>query len=163
MATTPSIPSLSITIFAQSWAPVGWTRVTSEYDDYALRITSTTSLTPNPSGLGFSSVFSYQVIRSYVTLNSVTVNPDPGSLTNHNHTLGPNGPRYGSFTSSKGYYSTSVARMKSSSVRVAPTTSAGGGGSHTHTVDGLPETSGSITTEKDFTIKYIDVILARRN
>lgn len=157
---TPEIPTGSNTIFQQTNAPTGWTKITT-YNDYAIRLVTGTA--GNVSSSSFSTVFASTTptgnIASPGTTGAFTLTNN--ELAPHTHTLttnpakvspaGKNGPGpAGAFSlggPSTGPY--------------ANTGSTGGGLSHTHPIT---ITSPSFTgTAINLAINYVDVILAQRN
>jgi hypothetical protein len=163
--TIPSIPSGSICKFQQTTAPTLWTKLTS-YNDYALRVTSGTVGTGGTRA--FSAVFANQVSTAGGTLGVVTatVNPAVGGTVAHQH--------IGSQVNLGAYvYDPAPATVPSPTVAFGtsgalpgPTTAVGGGTAHNHGIT-VPATYTSpsplsASTNADFSIKYVDMILAQR-
>ena len=150
-----SIPNGSVSTFRQSWAPVKWTKVTTN-DDYALRITSTVGADGGTTG--FSTVFNETKTVSGSFSISGTIGPGIGTVAFHNHlqtgttmniTTSPalTGPGLGITTITNGTPGT--------------TGSTGGGTPHTHTF--TTTSTGAINIlSKSININYIDIILATR-
>jgi plastocyanin len=163
--TTPSIPTGTICKFQQTTAPTLWTKLTS-YNDYALRVTSGTVSTGGTRA--FSAVFANQVSTAGGTLGTVTASVDPavGGTVAHQH-IGVQ-VNLGAYV-----YDPAALTVPSPSVAFGtagalpgPTTAAGGGVAHNHSIT-VPATYNSPTplsaTNADFSIKYVDMILAQRN
>jgi hypothetical protein len=165
--TTPSIPTGTICKFQQTTAPTLWTKLTS-YNDYALRVTSGTVSTGGTRA--FSAVFANQAPTAGGTLGAVTgvsINPAVGGTVAHQH-IGVQ-VNLGAYV-----YDPAALTVPSPSVAFGtagalpgPTTAAGGGTAHNHGIT-VPATYTSpsplsASTNADFSIKYVDMILAQRN
>jgi hypothetical protein len=178
-----SIPSNSTTLFYQSSAPVGWTKLTT-FNDFGLRLTSgttsdVTTSQPFSTVHNLVSVVFTGLTASPTTPASVaTVNPATTTVGTHNHPF--------AYTTRSVYNTTAYAasaypgRVTSPFISVLgavflnPTTqqtgSAGSGGTHTHpitietslTVGGVPGST-SYTVSQNLLVNYIDIILATRN
>jgi hypothetical protein len=154
--------------FAQSAAPFGWTKLTTN-NDCALRITSgsvtTDSLSPTSGSVDASSIF--RTITPYPPGGApVTINPHTTTTSEipaHMHTV--NGPfgsisgRMGSTVNNVFYFvggATTTPNGTTGGAFTSPTTPVTGS-SHNH--------SGSmninVTSSFNFSVKYMDVILAK--
>jgi microcystin-dependent protein len=120
-------------IFAQTAAPTGWTKDTTNYNNYALRVVTGTASTGG--SVDFTTAFASGLSDSAVTLSTA-------QMPSHSHSYtAPNGVG----TSPVGFCATFVTGTTGST-----TGSQGSGGSHAHT---LPS----------FAVKYLDVITATKN
>lgn len=139
----------AVMVFAQTNAPVGWTKITS-HNDTTLRVVSGTVSTGGTEN--FSTVFTTKPFTGSLAADA---GAGPWTLStpqipSHSHTVPRTvGQLFGSAgsTYSLGIYSP---------LGVA-TGGAGGGASHNHT--GVPVTL-SLSGDLNFGIKYVDVILA---
>lgn len=167
---TPSIPYGSICKFLQTTPPVGWVKQTT-YTDYALRVVNGTIGTGGSRT--FSAVFTNQAPTTSGTMGVVTgvsVSPANAGAVTHAHS----GPAM-SITSPGGNYIydpgsalvPTLTAFGASGASPPTTTSAGSGGAHTHPIT-IPPTYNSpsvitASTNADFSIKYVDMIMATRN
>lgn len=159
--TTP-IPSNSITAFRQTTAPVGWTKLTI-YDDISIRLSSTggTAVTDRQS---FTTVFSVRTIRGN-NASVYTVSPATAGFAPHSHPF-----TRGGTSVAAGLVSPAPAPTVSIRSFASPTTvtsnPAGGGGAHTHAYTGdyfADATWNGINDEIDFSVQYVDLIIAQRD
>jgi len=164
---TPSIPTGSSCIFQQTTAPVNWTKI-GAYNDYALRVTSDTVSAGGTRN--FTTVFSDQAPTAGGTLGAVTAKVDPavGGTVAHQHV--------GTQINLGSYVYDPASPLSPTAPTVAfgtsgalpgPTDSQGSGTAHNHSIT-VPTTYNSPTplsasTNADFSIKYVDMILAQRN
>jgi len=142
-----AFPSGTVMLFAQTTAPTGWTKNTTQNDNSALRLV--TGSVSTGGSVDFSTVF--------VNNRSVSITSVSGSIGNttlstpqipsHAHPLG--GVGYGGGGGPRPGYGVGSPLS---------TGSTGGGGSHTHP---LSVSSGSGTV--DLAVKYVDVIRATAN
>jgi hypothetical protein len=146
------IPTGSITVFAQPFAPTGWTQLVC-YNDYGMRVVS---------GVGggvhgttaFSTVFTNQTPTISVNSSGLSIGATTLSvcqIPSHTHTyvvLGGGPSSIANVPGCANYYTTT------------PTGSTGGGGSHTHNINGSATASSSSIT---LNLKYIDFILCVKN
>ena len=120
-------------MFAQTSAPTGWTKDTTNYNNYAIRVVTGTASTGG--SVDFTTAFASGLSDSAVTLSTAQMPAHTHSYTVVSVTANvPDG-----FDKSPFIGTTS-----------ATTGSQGGGGSHAHT---LPS----------FAVKYLDVITATKN
>ncbi len=157
---TPPIESGSITVFRQTTAPVGWTKLTS-YNDYAIRVVSGTA----------SFGGSYSFSSTYVD------RPGAGTVGTFSGSIGSGSSVVASHTHPSGTLTTGPATL------VAPV---GISNPVTRTIAISPETSVSYTTATagssvphghpvsfgtttytgnpiNFSINYVDIIIAQRD
>jgi len=119
-------------IFAQTAAPTGWTKDTTNYNNHALRVV--TGAASTGGSVDFTTAFA-----SGLTDNAVTLSTSQMPAHTHSETTLGAGNAYAASP-----FCGNVGNAAST------TGSAGGGGSHTHT---LPS----------FAVKYLDVITATKN
>ena len=147
-------------LFAQTTAPTGWTKDTSNYDNHALRVVTGTASTGG--SVNFTTAFASQTPTGSVTITSVTGSAGNTTLStpqipSHTHNVlfrGADGGPINNVVQG----STSV-----SPAPAVPTTATGGGGSHNHPFSfssGSGTFSGSAI---NLAVKYLDVITATAN
>jgi len=162
-----SIESGSITLFYQTTAPVGWTKLTT-LNDYGIRITSSTG---GGSGgtVAFTTCFSPVVVSGSAaasgSIGAVTLSLS--QISSHSH---PSGAAAGATSSIRGGGNINFPQFTPANnpsligpISYFPisTPPAGGGSSHTHPAI----SAGGAYTGNTFAmdIKYADCILAQRN
>lgn len=143
-----SIPSGTITLFQQTTAPVGWTKLTVHNNKTLRIVTGTTSF-------GGSNPFSTQFVNTapVFTNNSLTATATTLSLTQvaaHTHLVGGGTGVYCPTFTSVTYYAPGATAVSSAST--------GGGGSHAHTTSGT-----TASTNITLNVQYVDLILAQKN
>jgi hypothetical protein len=149
-----SIPNGYTSIFRQSWAPVKWTKVTTN-DDYALRVTSTVGADGGTTG--FSTVFNETKTASGSFTISGTIGPGIGGVAFHNHSVNAGTMSATVSPALSGPLSGVSAITNSGST----SGSTGGGVPHTHTFTNTTVAVPNILN-KSININYIDIILATR-
>jgi len=150
-------------LFAQTTAPTGWTKDTTNYNNYALRVV--TGAASTGGSVGFTTAFASQTptISNTLSIDSSGLSAGATTLTtpqipSHTHTHqstdGAQGSPGGTFyMADAGNY---TARP--------PTGSTGGGGSHNHSISGSATLSGGITSSAiNLAVQYLDVITATKN
>jgi hypothetical protein len=169
----PSIPSLSVCKFHQTTAPAGWTKITiSAINDCAIRITSGSLV--NGGSRNFSTVFVNKgpVTPAVGSLTSASIGSTASGLGSHSHALGigmgggisgyglnpPTAPGYPATIYSASYYPPSGIG-NSPTLFTSPQ---GSGGTHTHPITIGPSPFPMPVTV-DFSVKYIDMIIAQRD
>jgi hypothetical protein len=165
----PSIPSTSITVFALSAALTGWTKLTT-YNDYMLRVVSSS---PGTGGsTAFSTVFSSAVSTSATrTFTALTLAPTSANSPTHTHPSGspaiigsPGSPA--GVNDAGGPTVAPTVYTYDDNPSDGSTDSSGSGSGHTHTT-AMPATLRGPTsvpaTTLNFSINYLDLILAQRN
>jgi hypothetical protein len=120
----------TVMLFQQTTAPTGWTKLTT-HDDKALRIVSGTV------GSGGATAFS-AVLNGTVGATTLTT----AQMPSHSHTP----RRYTNGSAGDNNIGNSTASLTAENVSLS-TTSTGGGGSHTHSMD----------------VAYVDVIIATKD
>jgi hypothetical protein len=137
-----SIPSGTRMLFAQTSAPTGWTKQTSN-DNSALRVVSGTA--GSGGSLDFTAAFTTRSVTGTVGDTSLTVDQMPS----HTHQVVEGGVT----PSSPGAY-TSGDDFTNLIAKYSTTTATGNGESHSHTFSG---------TSIDIDVKYVDVIIAQKD
>lgn len=162
------IPSSSITVFRQSVAQTGWTKLTS-VNDYTLRVVSGTVGTggSNPFSTTFSTITPSGTVTGSGTANGVAL--DQTQLPSHTHAH--------TSTTSAAYPTTITTKTAGSAVLLnkgpKPPSSgfrlpldmgnAGGTDTHAHPLSVSVSSPGFTGTGMNFNVKYVDIILAQRN
>ena len=129
-------------LFAQTSAPTGWTKDTTNYDNHAIRVVTGTASTGGT--VNFTTAFVSQSVSGTVGGTTLTT----AEMPSHTHPVGG--------TSPGGNAGNPNASSWSSASRNGNTSSAatGGGGSHNHSFTG---------TAIDLAVKYLDVITATKD
>jgi hypothetical protein len=155
-----SIQNNSITTFRQAWAPVKWTKETS-LNDYALRVTSTLISDSNTTGVNFSTAFNQQLMFGGTLNVSATIGATAGTLTSHSHNVVSAGAVLTSSTKPLFYSPQNPTQFITSFSQTNTLSgSTGTGTAHTHT---FTATTKTVTVPMpNISIKYIDIILAKR-
>lgn len=122
-------------IFAQTAAPTGWTKDTTNYNNHALRVVTGSASTGG--SVDFTVAFASGLSAGATTLSTSEIPSHAHSITS----LTTGGSVSAGFV---------YANYNCSSLTYYNTNSAGGGGSHTHTIP-------------SFAVKYLDVITATKN
>jgi hypothetical protein len=132
-------------MFAQTAAPTGWTKDTTNYNNHALRVV-TGSVTPAGGTVDFTTAFTSQAVAGTVgTGGGYTLTSS--DIPSHVHALNIASAFGGGFTIAAGQGFSKYLNSEST----------GGGGSHSHT-------GGTFTgTAINLAVKYLDVITATKN
>lgn len=125
-------------IFAQTSAPTGWTKDTTNYNNHALRVVTGAASTGGT--VDFTTAFASGLSDNAVTLSTA-------QIPSHSHSSTSLGYYFGGTVGCAGNGVTTRGCVANQSTTTSAT---GGGGSHTHT---LPS----------FAVKYLDVITATKN
>lgn len=128
-------------IFAQSTAPTGWTKDTTNYNNHALRVVTGAASTGGT--VDFTTAFASQSVSG--TVGSTTLSTS--EIPSHNHT-------YSYYLGAGGGSSPRVTDDGFGGTSSSNTGSTGGGGSHNHSFSG---------TAINLAVKYLDVITATKN
>ena len=165
-----AFPSGTKMIFNQASAPTGWTKVTNNVDNRALRVVSGSGGGTGGS-VGFTTAFGDKSISAtassentggtvagHTLTESEMPSHDHVAFRTFRHQSSPN-LGYGAGWTGLSWYSrsfeaTSDARM---------TTSTGGGGSHTHGFTGGAHNHTISVGNVDLRVSYIDVIVAQKD
>jgi hypothetical protein len=128
-------------IFAQTTAPTGWTKDTTNYNNHALRVVTGSASTGGT--VDFTSAFVSQAVSGTVGTSGATT-LSTAQMPSHSHSVNTSGTNGGCPGSNSGPYGSSTGAE-------------GGGGSHTHS-------GGTFTgTAINLAVKYLDVITATKN
>lgn len=143
-------------LFAQTSAPTGWTKDTTNYNNFALRVV--TGAASTGGSVGFTTAFASQTPAGSVSVNTSGLSAGSTTLTtaqipSHTHTI-PN-----LFIGCGG---TSTTEPQSSVANTINTGSTGGGGSHNHSISGSA-TATFTGTAINLAVQYLDVITATKN
>ena len=139
-------------LFAQTAAPTGWTKDTTNYNNYALRVV--TGAASSGGSVDFTTAFASQTPSGSVSVNTSGLSAGATTLStaqmpSHTHTYGAIG--VGSYTACGG-----------AGGGLTNTGATGGGGSHTHSISG--SATGSFTGNAiNLAVKYLDTILATKD
>lgn len=159
------IPSSSITVFKQSTALTGWTKLTS-INDYTLRVVSGTVSTGGTKS--FSQTFTTVVPTGSVSGSGTTgeVSLSESQIPSHTHsytsTPAPSFPTTANYKlqSPTGSSTLAVAPRATFSYNMSP---AGSSTPHSHPITVSVSSPGFTGSALNFDVKYVDVILAQRN
>jgi hypothetical protein len=158
---TAGFPAGTVMMFVQTAAPTGWTKSTT-HNDKALRVVSGTASSGGTTA--FSTVFANQtptITTSGLSAGATTLTTAQIPSHNHNTVSQSYGGTAGLYAQSSsccapvGIATVGGARIQGGQYT---TTSAGSGGSHTHSISGSA-TSSAITLN----VQYVDVIIATKN
>ena len=148
-------------LFAQTTAPTGWTKDTTNYNNFALRVV--TGAASTGGSVAFTTAFASQTPTISNTLSVDTSGLSAGSTTlttaqipSHTHSAAvrPQGCFNQGFAV-HGYDNNATPNN---------TGSTGGGGSHNHSISGSATLSGGITSSAiNLAVQYLDVITATKN
>ena len=136
----------SISLFQQTTAPVGWTKLTA-HDNKALRVVSGTASSGGTTA--FSTVFT--TLTSAITAGIGSTTLDATTMPSHTHLVSAASRSVWVLYQSVATVDQGSGAPNSSS---APT---GGGQSHTHA------SSGSLASSLDMAVQYVDIIMASKN
>jgi len=135
----------TVLIFGQTSAPTGWTKDTTNYNNYALRVV--TGAASTGGSVGFTTAFTSQAVSGSVGTSGATT-LSTAQMPAHNHVFATN-----DYPGGGGYF----ISTSGDSTGAATTSNTGGGGSHTHT-------GGTFTgTAINLAVQYVDVIRATKN
>lgn len=130
-------------IFAQTSAPTGWTKDTTNYNNHALRVV--TGAASTGGSVDFTTAFASQAVSGTVGTSGATT-LSTSQIPSHTHSYTATGANFGPDGASEPNAPTG-----------ATTGATGGGGSHTHS-------GGTFTgTAINLAVKYLDVITATKN
>ncbi len=136
-------------MFAQTSAPTGWTKDTTNYNNHTLRVV--TGAASTGGSVDFTTAFTSQtptINTSGLSAGATTLSTT--QIPSHTHTIsgGPN----------NGDTSASFSQRGGPPQSTLTSNSTGGGSSHTHTISGSA-TSSAI----NLAVKYLDVITATKD
>lgn len=138
------IPSGTLMLFQQTSAPTGWTKSTT-HDNKALRVVSGTA--GSGGSVAFTTAFGTPSVSGSVSATTL----DTSQIPSHNHNITTLNLPFGYGTSCQ---PPGFQRSNEVTAQTYVTGSAGGGGSHTHSL------SGATTT---INVSYVDLIIASYN
>jgi hypothetical protein len=149
-------------LFAQTTAPTGWTKDTTNYNNFALRVVTGNASTGG--SVGFTTAFASQTptISNTLSINSSGLSAGSTTLTtaqmpSHTHNI-PRVPSEG--VGQFGF----LAISDGNQLQQIASGSQGGGGSHNHSISGSATLSGGITSSAiNLAVQYLDVITATKN
>lgn len=153
-ANVPGFPSGTVMLFAQTAAPTGWTKDTTNYNNSGLRVVTGTVGTGGT--VDFTTAFASQTPTGTVSVSGSVGNTTltTTQIPSHAHTWTGRGGTSAPYTHSLGALAnTTTATLTSDST--------GGGGAHSH-----PLTISSATfsgSAIDLAVKYVDVIRATKD
>jgi hypothetical protein len=146
-----TIPLGSISIFQQTAAPVGWTKITTHNDKMLRLVAGTVS---SGGTTGFSTVFTDKSVSFAAnTLVGAATTLSLTQIPAHTHLVGGITQRK-CFAS--GFYLSPVVQPGSTGPQVSELI--GGGGSHQHSTSGTP-----VSPTLQLSVQYVDIILAQKN
>ena len=158
-AAAAAFDSGTVMLFAQTSAPTGWTKDTSNYNNSGLRVVTGSASTGG--SVDFTTAFTSQTPTGSVTISSISGSAGATTLStsqipSHSHGIQTNAANDGGPSRAAQYVSAVLGSVYS-------TNSEGGGGSHTHSFSfssGSASFSGSAI---NLAVKYVDVIRATKN
>lgn len=146
----------TVMLFQQTAAPTGWTKLTTQ-NDKALRVVSGTAGTGGTAA--FSAAFASQTPSGSVSVNISGVSAAATTLST---TQMPSHTHSTTFYGSACMNSSAPGLYNGQNATGIVTSSAGGGGSHTHSLTGTA--TGAFTGNAiNLAVQYVDVILASKN
>ena len=158
-AAAAAFDSGTVMLFAQTAAPTGWTKDTSNYNNSGLRIVTGTASTGG--SVDFTTAFASQTPSGSVSITAVSGSAGSTTLStpqipSHTHNI-PAGANDNPGTTVQGR---SVAYPPGT---LPTSTATGGGGSHTHPFS-FSSGSGTFSGNAiNLAVKYVDVIRATKN
>lgn len=144
-------------LFAQTSAPTGWTKDTTNYNNYALRVVTGSASTGG--SVGFTTAFASQTPAGSVSVNTSGLSAGSTTLTTaqmpaHTHTI--------SISDGGGGGANNPPTSAQPSGSTPASSSTGGGGSHNHSISGSA-TATFTGTAINLAVQYLDVITATKN
>jgi hypothetical protein len=146
-------------IFAQTSAPTGWTKDTTNYNNHALRVVTGTASTGG--SVDFTTAFASQTPSGSVSINTSGLSAGATTLStsqipSHQHVL-PTAANAGA-----PYDRVATGQGVFGGGNNSSTLTEGGGGSHSHSISG--SATGTFTgTAINLAVKYLDVITATKD
>ena len=162
-AAAAAFDSGTVMLFAQTSAPTGWTKDSSNYNNSALRIVTGSASTGG--SVDFTTAFASQTPTGSVSITSVTGTAGSTTLStpqipSHTHTTGLFPTIGGPEEPSKPRAQTGPSPAPSAPTNTGAT---GGGGSHDHPFS-FSSGSGTFSGNAiNLAVKYVDVIRATKN
>lgn len=147
----------TVMLFAQTTAPTGWTKDTTNYDNSGLRVVTGTASTGG--SVDFTTAFASQTPAGTVSISAISGSAGATTLStpqipSHTHsiTFNQNSPNAAQPGSNGGNNSSPLN-----------TNGTGGGGSHTHPFSFTSGTASFSGNAINLAVKYVDVIRASKN
>ena len=143
-------------LFAQTAAPTGWTKDTTSYNNYALRVVTGTA--SSGGSVDFTTAFASQTPSGSVSVNTSGLSAGATTLStaqipSHTHSYNAPNPAVGQSNN---------CGPQAVGILSSTTGAQGGGGSHTHSISG--SATGSFTGNAiNLAVKYLDTILATKD
>lgn len=155
-ANVPGFPAGTVMLFAQTSAPTGWTKDTTNYNNSGLRVV--TGAASTGGSVDFTTAFASQTPTGSVTITSVSGSAGATTLTtpqipSHTHGVPGVGGNEGA----------GLSPYQNITPGSYPTTATGGGGSHNHPFS-FSSGSGTFSGNAiNLAVKYVDVIRASKD
>jgi hypothetical protein len=156
-AVPESFPAGTVLIFAQTAAPTGWTKDTSNFNNSGLRVVTGTASTGG--SVDFTTAFASQTPTGSVSITAVSGSAGNTTLStpqipSHSHTISRGTGEPGNAAASG---------FENVSGTLNPSGSTGGGGAHSHPFS-FSSGSGTFSGNAiNLAVKYVDVIRATKN
>lgn len=139
--------------FAQSTAPTGWTKDTTNYNNHTLRVVTGSASTGG--SVDFTSAFVSQAVNGSVDASGISFGNYTlvtNDIPSHTHVYTDMSQGGGPTSAGGGSNSYNTA--------TGNTLAEGGGGAHGHSASGSPTFTG---TAINLAVKYLDIITATKN
>jgi len=167
-AAAESFPAGTVMLFAQTNAPTGFTKDTSNFNNSALRVV--TGSASSGGSVDFTTAFASQTPSGSVSISSISGSAGATTLSTpqipshtHNINRGNNFPQGSGNTTGDSQYLGSPFTTITSPGTGAGIVNTGGGSSHTHPFS-FSSGSGSFSGNAiNLAVKYVDVIRATKN
>jgi hypothetical protein len=149
------------TFFVGEFAPTGWTKDTTNYNEYTLRVVNGSA--SSGGSVNFTTAFTSQTVTGTAPFSGLTAGATtlgPTTLPSHTHPVsaGPIGPNSYNYYSNMGNPAYAAPAGPVGSLVNSGAT--GGGGSHSHPFGSIGV---SINGTVNLAVKYVDIILAIKN
>ncbi len=135
-----NLPATTLTVFQQSSAPTGWTKITT-HNDKSFRVVS--GAAGSGGSVAFTTAFASKSVVGSISGTALSIAQMPA----HTHTHAPGN---GSYSSAASAFMPSPPSGSAAHV----SSSTGSGSTHTHTFTG---------TAIDMAVQYVDLILASKD
>lgn len=145
-------------LFAQTSAPTGWTKDTTNYNNFALRVV--TGAASTGGSVPFTTAFASQTPAGSINVGGLSAGAttlSTSQIPSHNHSTTVR--QYGTNFDQPGA-STDLSPSVGSVWATGSVGSTGGGGSHSHSISGSATFTG---TAINLAVQYLDVITATKN
>jgi hypothetical protein len=145
-------------LFSQTSAPTGWTKDTTNYNNYALRVV--TGTVSSGGSVGFTTAFASQTPSGSVSVNTSGLSAGATTLTtaqmpSHTHSASVGWNYNGSGGGIRGDFQTG-------SPLAGYVFATGGGGSHSHSMSGSASATFS-GSAMNLAVQYVDIIRATKD